>query len=226
MPPGGRQPVTAAEGALLRWWIAEGASFEATLGEMDVPVEVRPIVEALVGPLPPEGPTLPPGPVAPADATLLAAAEAAGFSLRPIAEGVAFLQVTYAGGSSGDVDLTALEPLRDQVAWLDLGGAGVSDAGLEGVGALRNLVRLDLSRTGITDAGLAHLPDLHHLESLNLYGTAVTDAGLAHLVGLASLRRLYLWQTTTTSAGVDELRTSLPALEVEPGSDTKASESG
>ena len=184
---------------------------------MEVSAEVRPIVEALLGPLPPEGPTLPPGTVAVADATLLAAAQAAGFSLRPIAEGVPFLQVTCAGGSAADVDLTALEPLRDQVAWLDLGGAGVSDAGLEVVGDLRNLVRLDVSRTGITDDGLAHLGGLAHLETLNLYGTAVTDAGLAHLAGLESLRRLYLWHTATTPAGVDRLRASLPALEVEPG---------
>jgi hypothetical protein len=222
MPPRGRRPVTAAEGALVRWWIERGASFEATLGEMEIPTPVRRVVEGLVGSLPVEGgPTLPPGPASAADPARLAAAEAAGFSLKPIAEGVPFLQVTW--DAAGEVDLTALEPLRAQVVWLDLGGAGVGDSRLEAVGALENLVRLDLSRTGVTDAGLAHLKALAHLEALNLYGTAVTDAGLAHLGSLEKLRRLYLWQTATTSAGVDRLRSTLPALEADPGAGLEAS---
>ena len=46
MPPRGRRPVTAGEGALLVWWIESGASFEARLGDLELPSELRPVVEA------------------------------------------------------------------------------------------------------------------------------------------------------------------------------------
>lgn len=225
MPPRGRRSVTAAEGALLRWWIAEGASFEATLGEVEVPPDVRPTVEALLGPLPAAGPTLPPVTVASPDPGALAAAEAAGYSVAAIAEGVPFVQVGVAAGrgSVGDAEVAALAPLAAQIVWLDLGGTSVGDAGLEAVGALGNLVRLDVSRTAITDAGLTHLSALGRLETLNLYGTGVTDAGLVRLETLASLRRLYLWQTATTVDGVARLRSALPDLEADAGSDRAGS---
>jgi len=219
MPPRGRPSVTAAEGALLRWWIVEGAPFEKTLGEVEVAPDVRSIVEAILGPLPPGGPTLPPvSPDAP-DPGALAAAEAAGFSVKPIANGVAFVlvQTTNAGRAIEDAEVAALAPLAPQIVWLDLGGTAVTDAGLESVGRLAHVVRLDLSRTAVSDAGLAHLADLAYLESLNLYGTAVGDAGLEHLGSLSRLRWLYLWQTAATPAGIERLSVRLPELEVVTG---------
>ena len=80
-----------------------------------------------------------------------------------------------------------------------------------------------MSGTAITDAGLTHLSALGRLETLNLYGTGVTDAGLVRLETLASLRRLYLWQTATTVDGVERLRSALPDLEADPGSDRAGS---
>jgi uncharacterized membrane protein len=217
MPPRGRHPLTAAEGALLRWWILEGASFDATLAEVDVTAEVRPTVEALVGSLPLPGPTLPPASVPSADPGAVAAAEDAGFSVRPVAEGVSFLRVSCGRPTLEEDDLQALVPLAEQIVWLDLGRSPLDDRGLERVGALRHLVRLDLSRTRVTDDGLAHLQGLLHLESLNLHDTAVTDAGLTHLEALEGLRRLYLWRTATTPDGVDRLRLARPDLEVTTG---------
>ena len=134
------------------------------------------------------------------DPGALAAAEAAGFSVKPIATGLAFVQVqtTNAGDAIEDAEVAALAALAPQIVWLDLGGTAVTDAGLESVGRLAHVVRLDLSRTAVSDAGLAHLADLAYLESLNLYGTAVSDAGLEHLESLSRLRWLYLWQTEAT----------------------------
>ncbi len=219
MPAGGRPPVSAAEGALLTWWIEQGASFDATLGDLEVGRDVREAIEASVGKLAPSGTTLPPveGVAAP-DAGAIAAAEAQGFSVNPVATGIPFVSV-QATNTRGldDARLGALRGLASQVVWLDLGGAAVTDAGLAVVGGLPHLVRLNLSRTAITDTGLAHLGKLVYLESLNLYGTRVSDAGLARLEGLGKLRSLYVWGTAVTPSGIDRLEATLRGLRVEAG---------
>jgi len=219
MPPHGRSSVTAAEGALLRWWIQEGAPFEKTLGEVEVALDARSVIEATLGPLPAGGPTLPPVSPDDPDPGAVAAAEAAGFSVKAIAAGVAFVQVqtTNATDPIGDTEVATLTALAPQILWLDLGGTEVTDAGLESIGRLPHVVRLDLSRTAVTDEGVAHLTGLAYLESLNLYGTRVGDEGIEHLESLPRLRSLYVWQTATTPAGVERLSVVLPDLEVVAG---------
>ena len=218
MPAGGGRPVTAAEGALLRWWIDQGASFDARLRDLEVSRDVRITIEATLGKLAPGGPTLPPVAVAAPDPGAMAAAEAQGLSVKPIATGIPFVsvQATNARGLD-DAGIGALRALAPQVAWLDLGGTPVTDAGLAVVGQLPHLVRLDLSRSRVTDAGLVHLEKLAYLESLNLYGTRVGDAGLARLVGLTKLRSLYVWGTAATPSGIDRLKQTRRELRVEEG---------
>lgn len=219
MPPGGRRPVTAGEGALLRWWIEAGAPFDRRLAELELPPEVRAIVEAQLGPLAAGGPTLPRVDVPEPDPRALGALAAGGVSVRPIAAGLHFVDVRAgrAGAAFGDAGLSGLQPIAPQVAWLSLAGTGVTDAGLATVATLPNVVRLDLARTAVTDAGLAQLARLAQLESLNLYGTRVGDAGLQRLAGVKTLRSLFVWQTAVTPAGVERLRSALPRLRVDTG---------
>ena len=218
MPAGGRPPVTAAEGVLLRWWIDQGASFEAKLRDLEVGRDVRDTIEATLGKLAPGGPRLPPVAVAAPDPGAIAAAEAQGLSVRPIAAGIPFVSVRVRNARGLDDTRTgALRALAPQVVWLDLGGTPVTDAGLAVVSRLPHLVRLDLGRTTVTDAGLVHLEKLAYLESLNLYGTRVGDAGLAHLEGLRNLRSLYVWGTAVTPSGTDRLKATLRDLRIEEG---------
>ena len=67
-----------------------------------------------------------------------------------------------------------------------------------------------LSGTQVTDAGLEHLKGLINLVYLELSGTQVTDAGLVHLKGLSKLNFLYLGRTQVTDAGVKDLQEALP----------------
>jgi hypothetical protein len=97
---------------------------------------------------------------------------------------------------------------------LDLGGTGVTDAGLVHLKGLTKLKELDLSFTKITDAGLIHLKGHTKLESLVLSNTYVTDAGLVHLKGLTNLERLYLDGTQVTDAGIQDLQRALPNCKI------------
>jgi hypothetical protein len=219
MPPGGRQPLSAADASVLRWWVDQGAPFDKKLNDLEIPQDLEPVLEALVGPLNRGGPTMPAVEVPPVEAKAVAAAKQAGASVVPLAGSNHFVEVhgTNAGKAFGDRELEAIAALAPQTVWLDLSGTSVTDAGLATVARFTNLTRLHLNQTAITDSGVARLSKLQQLEYLNLYGTAVTDAGLSSLTDLRKLRTLYVWQTKVTGAGVSRLRAALPRLAVEAG---------
>jgi uncharacterized membrane protein/mono/diheme cytochrome c family protein len=222
MPPRGQRPLTPAEASLIRWWIERGAKFDQKVleaeAEVEIPPDVRPAIEAVVGPIPLDlgGPTLPKVKIAPAAAAALASVRATGAAIVPVSADTPFVHVhcTNVRATFGDTQLAALEAIAPQVLWLDLSGTQITDGGLAVMERFPNITRLHLNRTAITDAGLTHLARASNLEYLNLYGTKVTDAGLVPLAGLANLRALYIWQTGVTTEGIDRLKASRPKLAV------------
>ena len=219
MPPGGRRALTVAEASLVRWWIDQGASFDATLADLEIDPRLTPMIESVVGRLQPGAPAILAVKVPPVDPAALAAVRKLGVSVAPLSGATALLQVqcTNLAQTFGDAELARLAPLGRQVTWLSIGGTRVTDVGLAVLERFANLTRLDLSRTHVTDTGLQHLAGLTRLEYLNLYGSDVTDAGLAQLGGLAALRNLYAWRTGVTPAGAERLRARLPKLAIDLG---------
>ncbi len=90
----------------------------------------------------------------------------------------------------------------------------IDDRALDHISRALQLETLVLDGTAVTDTGLAHLASLTKLRFLSLNSTAVSDAGLLHLQSLKQLKGLSLSNTSVTDAGVEELRKSLPDLEV------------
>jgi hypothetical protein len=137
----------------------------------------------------------------------------------PLSQDNALLQVGFhlLGDTVTDDTLAALEPVKDQVTWLNLAGTSITDDGLAQLAALPNLTRLHLEKTSIGDAGLAHLAGMKQLEYLNLYATQVSDAGVDQLSGLVGLQKLYLWQSNVTDDGADKLRAAIPELDINMG---------
>ena len=88
-----------------------------------------------------------------------------------------------------DEDMTGLAGLT-QLRWLR-GIRGISDVGMKALANLTAMEGLDIGGPGVTDAGLAHLIGMSRLRHLTLTGR-FTDAGLRHLEGLPSLRFLGL----------------------------------
>jgi hypothetical protein len=219
MPPGGRRALTAAEASLLRWWIDRGASFDATLADVEMDASLRPAIEAVTGRLQPGAPAILAVKVPAADPGALARVRALGVSVSPLAAATTLLEVrcTNVTSTFGDAELALVASLAPQVTRLSLAGTQVTDSGLATLSSFVNLTRLRLDRTRVTDAGLAPLSGLARLEYLNLYATAVTDAGLSHLLRLGSLRDIYLWRTPVTAAGAARLQSSLPRLRVNLG---------
>ena len=95
-----------------------------------------------------------------------------------------------ANGKMTDGLLEELAEL-DDVTELRLGGsAEVTDEGLRAIGRMTQLTHLDLGGTGISDAGVAHLARCERLKDVNLQWTATGDAALRALAGLPGLTHL------------------------------------
>ncbi len=110
--------------------------------------------------------------------------------------------------------------------WLEIGGGGVTSAGmahlkdcralrrlyvhdvklrddsLACLSSLRSLEALSLQNTGITGKGLEHLNAAGTLKVLNLSGNEIRDADLAQVSRLAGLEVLALQNAQVTGAGL------------------------
>jgi hypothetical protein len=107
--------------------------------------------------------------------------------------------------------------LGDNVVRLRLSQQPVSDSDIKKLSGLKNITRLNLEKTAITDLSLKYLKDLPNLEQVNLYGTNITDNGLLELANCVHLKMIFLWQTKTTTKGIEQLKRSLPKVQVELG---------
>lgn len=217
MPPDGRAGLSVAEATLLEWWIETGASFDLTLQDAEQTPQVSFVLQGLgIGEFPTGIYALD---TAPPDSTALVRLEATGISVLRLGESEAYVSLRC---SRSDVCLTpeqvaAIDPVAAQVAWLDLSGTDVDDAGLAVVERLPHLERLHLQRTRITDEGIRRLVGREYLTYVNLYGTAVTDSALSVLEGLPALESVYLWQSGVSVEGAARLRERRPGLLVDTG---------
>ena len=78
------------------------------------------------------------------------------------------------------------------------------------------VILLEFNNNHVTDACLEHLKGLTNLVFLDLHDTHVTDVGVEHLKGLTNLTNLNLDSTKTTAAGRGMLRKALPNCKIKP----------
>ena len=110
------------------------------------------------------------------------------------------LNLWHAKGFSGR-GLARLRPMA-HLRFLDLSHSSVTDDGLIGLAALKQLDGLGLRGTNITGAGLAHLTALQKMTTLCLYASKVTDDGLVGIKEMIQLQRLDLYDTGITDGGL------------------------
>jgi len=231
MPPSDEPQLTKEEIALLKWWIAEGASETLTVAA----AKKTPDIEALLGgalkavaskPVADKGKAEEkpkPKPLSEGEKKAVAAVakklQAINASLMPLAQDndQQRLSVINAADKFSDKELAEIAPIAAHVVWVDLARSQITDAGISTLAKLPNLERLHLENTKIGDAGIAQLAGLQKLEYLNLYGTKVTDAGLAKLAGNKALKKVFVWQTAATQAGAKALEAKVPGLVVNIG---------
>lgn len=223
MPPRKKPRPTAAEIALLRWWVKAGASRELRLdAAKDAPPEVTALLRADLG----KGgiaaePVYTPrvgdysalhGEIADLQKTL-------GIQLVPVSRQAGdglILRVRGAEARFGDAELAQLARLAPFIVHADLAGTRVTDAGLAALKPFTALERLHLEKTALTGKTLGDLQALSKLAYLNLCATAVTDDTIAALAGHPGLRHFYLFGSKVTATGVTRVQSALPQVRFGP----------
>jgi len=199
---------------LLKWWVAEGASFETTIAEASRPADISFILQAYgLGKIRTGVFALDlPAP----DSSLVSSWRSKGVRVDVLAEGESLLSVAcrvvadcLTGSESAD--------LAEHITWLDLRNSDMTDENLSSLARFPNLTRLNLAGTAIYGQGLDALGSMEYLEYLNLYDTKVSDTVLDQIAAIKTLTAVYLWQTAVTPEGIAQLQSSLPEAEVDTG---------
>lgn len=223
MPPEDKDRLSAEQKKIINWWIAEGASFDKKISELNVPGDIGTIIAGLVYSKSKERVITKafnlPDIAQPADAGAVGAIDKAGVLIMQLAQDTKYLSANAinVAKSFNDAQVKLLIPVKTHLTWLDVSRSGITDQSASDVGQLSMLTKLHLENTSITDQMLQHVGKLSNLEYLNVYGTKVTDAGLEHLKGLKKLKKLYVWQTGVTEAGANKLKEAIPGLDVNLG---------
>jgi uncharacterized membrane protein len=222
MPPKGKPQLTAAETALLEWWIRNGHDFQKKAGEIPQTEEVRMVLASFR-----QGGTvaktdiatyLPPEDVEAPEESVLQALRSLGVVVMPIDPSRHYLRLNFQNLTrSADSVARLLSGIREQVLWLDLSGTDLTDAGCPSLAELKHLSRLNLSDTRITDQGLTPLTSLKELRHLNLTGTGVTAKGLRTLTPLGKLKDMYLYRTMVAPSETRALAGMFPSARLDTG---------
>ena len=218
MPPDGKTPLSYNEVKLIEWWLNSGADFENSVLEAGVNPEMKFVLAQLYG--------LDTDPKSYVERAFVEATEPenlnllvdAGFYAQPIAANNNFIEVKKK--RTTDIEKSSLQLMdnvKQQVTWLHVGGAGLTDQDLSFLQGMDNLTRLHLENNPITEEGLKVIEGLPHLESLNLYGTNVTGAVLETLQSLPSLKKVYLWQSKVSQEDAVSIQDALPEVDVDFG---------
>lgn len=230
MPPEDEPQVTKEELALLKWWIDNGASETETVATAKKTAEIESLLAVALTKVPAKSADVVKKVEKPKAkpltdeqkkkvAEITAKFTALNATLMPLAQDTEQLRLSVinAADKFGDKELALLEPIAEQLAWIDLARSQVTDAGLEVIAKMPFLERLHLENTKVSDAGVAKIGALPALEYLNLYGTKVTDGGIAKLAGAKNLKKLFVWQTGVTKAGATALEGKVAGLVVNVG---------
>lgn len=219
MPPKGKPSLTPAETELLHWWISCGGP--AGKKVKDLPKNPR--ISAVLAAMQPSKPvdrlaTVPEKTVPPAPADAIAALTAKGLKVLPVAENSNYLSVSaFTAQGFSDADAALLLPLKEQLIWLDLSGAPVTDQVFSTLSQLKNLTKLTLKGTAIKGIALQSLNQCAGLMYLNLVQTATQTANIISLKNNKQLEQLYVAQTGIPANALQELHQQLEQLKIDTG---------
>lgn len=232
MPPKGKEPLTADEISLVKWWINKGADMTKKVKDLNADEAAKQLIVRITGGTASEksetnaakggsaGPTIFSKKVNSADSNDIKALKALSIMITPVAQGQNYLSVSsinYPGFNDDQVGL--LSKISRQVTWLQLNNTKITDKALVSISKMPNLTKLNLAYTTVTDAGMRQICSLPQLEYLNLTGTVVTDKGLMDLAKLPAIKHIYCWKTQVTNAGVTAVVKTNPKIKVVTGDD-------
>lgn len=211
MPPKGKPQLTAEELALLRAWVAHGATFDmpvAALSESDSLLAAIHRVYLVSAGGSYDFP--------PADAGLVAKLTTPYRAVKPVADGSPALTINVFGaGSYSPESLAGLKPIAEQIVALNVSGMPIGKADLEVVRQFVNLRKINLNNTPIDDESLEVLQALSKLVVVSLVGTGVTVNGLQKLLESPKVKQVFVWNTAIGKDEIAHCKSQYPDKEID-----------
>jgi hypothetical protein len=205
-------PITTEELIVMKEWIKLGASFDLLVSDLNKEsvksaIHVfknmpKKIISKSIA-LQPKLPS-----VSKADPIALEKIRKAGILVMPIAQNTnaIYVNASYSGKDFTDNSIKLLEPISNQLLWINLARTGITDQGVASLSNHKLLTRLHLENTAISDSATIHISKLQNLEYLNLYGTNLSDASFKNLKKLKKLKKIFLWKTNMTKTGAEDFK--------------------
>lgn len=218
MPPEEKPQLTSAETDLIRAWVADGYRFDKKVSAYADKDRIAEFVAMIQSAAAPKRTWIPATPVAAPDLAAVQRLKEKGVLVMPVEQESHYLMANFINArTAGDSALNLLLPLREQLLWLNLERATVTDAGMQVVARLDALRVLSLKDTKVGDAGVQHLAALPQLMSLNLVGTPITDQSLKMLEQAPKLEHLFLFQTAPSPKAIQAFADIRPAVKLDTG---------
>jgi len=217
MPPKEKKQLTSMEISFLNWWINNGADFDKTLAELNLPDSLQEIfisdetdsIDKLI----------PETEVGQADPTVLEKLNSFNVLVSPIGENSNYLSVSFMNVLP-EISTNAVDELikvNQQVIRLNLDYQNLDTLAWRKLSLLTTLRKLSLKNSNLDDEKLDHLKTLKSLVSLNLTGTNVSSTGLESIMNLPNLESIYLYQTNIDEDGFKLLNSKFPSVKIDFG---------
>ncbi len=218
MPPAGL-PLTFNQIRLIEWWINNGASFEKTLGDFELSSDIQRLLKEEFNISFIQKSAIESIRVEAAVKEDVDFVKDGGFLVNAIAENNNFLDVELKSNTQEkSLDtFKSLLKIKDQISWLTVSNAEITDDQMTIIAQLPNLTKLRLQDNPVTDKGIQKLESLPYLESLNLIETKITDSVLVSIQKMDKLKSIFIWKTNISKKAVEELKSNRPDLEIIQG---------
>ena len=217
MPPEGKTPLTQSEVALIKFWIASGASDSLKLTDAREVDTVEIVVETLLPEL----------------VKYRRRAQIEKVKLKTLEKELAEVAIKldiiirrdslseenhftiamkFPPAPLTNEQFRELSPYFEVFSKVSLISSGIDDAGLYYIGQMTNLHELYLQKTKLDGSGVVYLQNLQNLEILNLSFTKIDDKAAIDLLKMPSLREVYLYRTNTSMQVIEALRKYRPGV--------------
>jgi predicted CXXCH cytochrome family protein len=195
MPPKEKRQPAKAEVELIMAWLETGASFEKTLGQSDISIEL--VSDFFVNN---ETSIYPEVSLEPLDEGILKELKGKGFFIERLSAASPLLKVsTINFPEAENQDLKSLEPIIAYITILDLSGSKTTDEIFPLLGKMENLTVLKLNETDIEGRNFDMLKENAHLIQLHLTKSQVNGNNLWKLDSHPSLQKVFAYDTPSAN---------------------------
>lgn len=215
MPPDGKPQLTEEEVDLLHAWIAAGADVKQTLKEVPEESPLFTMVNSLLDPVEPIGPTYA---FEAASTKTVERLNTPFVSVFPQTSSSPALTAKFFVRQNYDPNrLKSLADVKAQLIHLNLARMPITDADMATIGQFERLEKLVLNGTDVTGASLEELRTCQALHTIALSNTAVGPEIAEKLAALPALKTVYVWSTKITGADMEAMEAAAPGVTFDLG---------